>query len=287
VPSEKVTVLQRSWAPQKHWESEGVGHENGAILCTTGSCSLHFQISRFIVHEKKKTRRGAKYLSPEMRRRAAECWHYIRFVLLTWKGKSFPRRRVQVRACSRLTRACLSPAGMEVAAFLSGKAAAISVVEKKELPFQSALGPLVGGVAMKVRKTWCKFLGRRTHAYPSSPVICNSPGNAAPALSHGPACPATSLTLGSLKEPGTHGRPRPPSRTRRAPQLSFVPKLQPRSTSRPSAGQDSRAKPGFQQPAAARDANETSLQPGAAATRCLPGFWLSAAVFTAVQPGIS
>ncbi|KFR13667.1 Apoptosis-inducing factor 3, partial [Opisthocomus hoazin] len=31
------------------------------------------------------------------------------------------------------------------------------------------------------------------------------------------------------------------------------------------------AKPGFQQPAAARDANETSLQPGAAATRCLPG----------------
>ncbi|XP_075296397.1 apoptosis-inducing factor 3 [Opisthocomus hoazin] len=40
--------------------------------------------------------------------------------------------------------------GMEVAAFLSGKAAAIAVVEKKELPFQSALGPLVGGVAMKM-----------------------------------------------------------------------------------------------------------------------------------------
>ncbi|XP_009875245.1 PREDICTED: apoptosis-inducing factor 3-like, partial [Apaloderma vittatum] len=40
--------------------------------------------------------------------------------------------------------------GMEIAAFLSDKAGAISVVEKKEFPFQSALGPQVGGVAMKM-----------------------------------------------------------------------------------------------------------------------------------------
>uniref|UniRef100_A0A8D2P9G3 Uncharacterized protein n=1 Tax=Zosterops lateralis melanops TaxID=1220523 RepID=A0A8D2P9G3_ZOSLA len=43
---------------------------------------------------------------------------------------------------------------MEVAAFLSDKAGTISVVEREEFPFQHALGPQVGGVAMKVRKTW-------------------------------------------------------------------------------------------------------------------------------------
>ncbi|XP_067165662.1 apoptosis-inducing factor 3-like [Apteryx mantelli] len=40
--------------------------------------------------------------------------------------------------------------GMEIAAFLSDKAAAISVVEKKEFPFQNVLGSQVGGVAMKM-----------------------------------------------------------------------------------------------------------------------------------------
>nr|XP_009674222.1 PREDICTED: apoptosis-inducing factor 3-like [Struthio camelus australis] len=40
--------------------------------------------------------------------------------------------------------------GMEIAAFLSDKAGAISVVEKKELPFQKVLGSQVGGVAMKM-----------------------------------------------------------------------------------------------------------------------------------------
>lgn len=50
--------------------------------------------------------------------------------------------------------ACLFLAEMEVAAFLSDKAATISVVEREEFPFQHALGPQVGGVAMKVRKTW-------------------------------------------------------------------------------------------------------------------------------------
>ncbi|XP_010081492.1 PREDICTED: apoptosis-inducing factor 3-like [Pterocles gutturalis] len=40
--------------------------------------------------------------------------------------------------------------GMEIAAFLSDKAGAIAVVEKKEFPFQDALGPQVGGVAMKM-----------------------------------------------------------------------------------------------------------------------------------------
>uniref|UniRef100_A0A8C0HLB1 Uncharacterized protein n=1 Tax=Buteo japonicus TaxID=224669 RepID=A0A8C0HLB1_9AVES len=39
---------------------------------------------------------------------------------------------------------------MEIAAFLSDKAGAISVVEKKEFPLQNALGPQVGGVAMKM-----------------------------------------------------------------------------------------------------------------------------------------
>uniref|UniRef100_A0A8C4JVM8 AIFM3 factor n=1 Tax=Dromaius novaehollandiae TaxID=8790 RepID=A0A8C4JVM8_DRONO len=39
---------------------------------------------------------------------------------------------------------------MEIAAFLSDKAAAISVVEKKEFPFQNVLGSQVGGVVMKM-----------------------------------------------------------------------------------------------------------------------------------------
>lgn len=53
MPYENVTVLQRSWTPQKHWESEGVRHEKGAILYTSRSCCLHFLISRSIVHENK------------------------------------------------------------------------------------------------------------------------------------------------------------------------------------------------------------------------------------------
>ncbi|XP_065550749.1 apoptosis-inducing factor 3-like isoform X5 [Lathamus discolor] len=40
--------------------------------------------------------------------------------------------------------------GMEAAAFLSDKAAAIAVVEKQEFPFQRVLGPQVGGVTMKM-----------------------------------------------------------------------------------------------------------------------------------------
>ncbi|POI24320.1 hypothetical protein CIB84_011930, partial [Bambusicola thoracicus] len=40
--------------------------------------------------------------------------------------------------------------GMEAAAFLSDKAAAISVVEKQEFPFQKTLGPQVGGVVLKM-----------------------------------------------------------------------------------------------------------------------------------------
>uniref|UniRef100_A0A8B9G249 FAD/NAD(P)-binding domain-containing protein n=1 Tax=Amazona collaria TaxID=241587 RepID=A0A8B9G249_9PSIT len=39
---------------------------------------------------------------------------------------------------------------MEAAAFLSDKAAAISVVEKQEFPFQRVLGPQVGAVTMKM-----------------------------------------------------------------------------------------------------------------------------------------
>lgn len=59
---------------------------------------------------------------------------------------------------------------METAAFLSDKAAAISVVEKQEFPFQKTLGPQVGGVVLKVRKT---------QRYPNSPVIQHHPGTAA------------------------------------------------------------------------------------------------------------
>ncbi|XP_010022843.1 PREDICTED: apoptosis-inducing factor 3-like, partial [Nestor notabilis] len=40
--------------------------------------------------------------------------------------------------------------GMEVAAFLSDKAGAISVVERQEFPYQKVLGPQVGGVTMKM-----------------------------------------------------------------------------------------------------------------------------------------
>uniref|UniRef100_A0A672U1A2 FAD/NAD(P)-binding domain-containing protein n=1 Tax=Strigops habroptila TaxID=2489341 RepID=A0A672U1A2_STRHB len=39
---------------------------------------------------------------------------------------------------------------MEIAAFLSDKAGAISVVERQEFPYQKALGPQVGGVTMKM-----------------------------------------------------------------------------------------------------------------------------------------
>uniref|UniRef100_A0A669PR53 FAD/NAD(P)-binding domain-containing protein n=1 Tax=Phasianus colchicus TaxID=9054 RepID=A0A669PR53_PHACC len=39
---------------------------------------------------------------------------------------------------------------MEAAAFLSDKAAVISVVEKHEFPFQKTLGPQVGGVVLKM-----------------------------------------------------------------------------------------------------------------------------------------
>uniref|UniRef100_A0A8D2NFN9 Rieske domain-containing protein n=1 Tax=Zonotrichia albicollis TaxID=44394 RepID=A0A8D2NFN9_ZONAL len=40
--------------------------------------------------------------------------------------------------------------GMEVAAFLSDRAGTISVVEREPFPYQHALGPQVGGVAMKM-----------------------------------------------------------------------------------------------------------------------------------------
>lgn len=72
--------------------------------------------------------------------------------LFSWKGRRFQRCRFMLAA--GLPRACLFLAGMEVAAFLSDKAGTISVVEREEFPYQHALGPQVGGVAMKVRKTW-------------------------------------------------------------------------------------------------------------------------------------
>uniref|UniRef100_A0A8C3Y3A0 Uncharacterized protein n=1 Tax=Catharus ustulatus TaxID=91951 RepID=A0A8C3Y3A0_CATUS len=104
---------------------------------------------------------------------------------------------------------------MEVAAFLSDKAGTISVVEREEFPYQHALGPQVGGVAMKVRKTW-------------------GPGNLAPVLSHNSACPASVLT----HELCTHG-----CSQSSPPQTSF---LHPKPISHPSPDQDCREKPGFQ-----------------------------------------
>lgn len=71
------------------------------------------------------------------------------------RGEDFQGAGCRFMLAAGLPWACLSPAGMEIAAFLSDKAGAISVVEKKEFPLQNALGPQVGGVAMKVRKTWC------------------------------------------------------------------------------------------------------------------------------------
>lgn len=39
---------------------------------------------------------------------------------------------------------------MEVAAYMSDKAASINVIERQAFPYQEALGDKVGGVAMKV-----------------------------------------------------------------------------------------------------------------------------------------
>lgn len=45
---------------------------------------------------------------------------------------------------------CSLFAGMEVAAYMSDKAASINVIERQAFPYQEALGDKVGGVAMKV-----------------------------------------------------------------------------------------------------------------------------------------
>lgn len=71
------------------------------------------------------------------------------------RGKDFQGAGHRSLLAAASPRACPSLAGMEVAAFLADKAGAISVVEKNEFPFQKKLGPQVGGVAMKVRKSWC------------------------------------------------------------------------------------------------------------------------------------
>lgn len=70
------------------------------------------------------------------------------------RGKDFQGGECRFLLAADLPWTCPSLAGMEAAAFLSDKAAAVSVVEKDEFPFQKTLGPQVGGVCMKVR-TWC------------------------------------------------------------------------------------------------------------------------------------
>lgn len=107
VPCEIVTVLPRSRTSPKHWESERVRPRKGAIWYRTRSWALYFLTSGSTEQENKEYGRwggrGVKYISPEMQRRAVKHWQYIRFVLFIWKRKRFPRRRVQVPACSRLT----------------------------------------------------------------------------------------------------------------------------------------------------------------------------------------
>uniref|UniRef100_A0A8C3NXF0 Rieske domain-containing protein n=1 Tax=Cyanoderma ruficeps TaxID=181631 RepID=A0A8C3NXF0_9PASS len=84
--------------------------------------------------------------------------------------------------------------GMEVAAFLSDKAGTISVVEREEFPFQHALGPQVGGVAMKMlqnkgvkfhmKTELCELKGKDgkvSHVFLSIPA-------------HGPALPSHRCT---------------------------------------------------------------------------------------------
>lgn len=52
VPYEKVTVLQRSWNPQKHWESKGVRDRKGVIFYITRSY-LHLLTSRSVCRRTK------------------------------------------------------------------------------------------------------------------------------------------------------------------------------------------------------------------------------------------
>lgn len=108
---------------------------------------------------------------------------------------------MQVCACS--PRPCLSLAGMEAAAFLCDKAAAIAVVEKQEFPFQRVLGPQVGGITMKVRKSGCPFLGWGTHVIQAAPRSTSqwSPGAAHTegAMHTGWSQPPSLTSLFSLK----------------------------------------------------------------------------------------
>ncbi|XP_059573386.1 apoptosis-inducing factor 3 [Alligator mississippiensis] len=71
---------------------------------------------------------------------------------------------LELAAGKRLVIVGASFIGMEVASFLSDKASTISVVEKEAVPFQKALGPQVGGVAMKMLQ------GRGVNFYMKSQV---------------------------------------------------------------------------------------------------------------------
>lgn len=47
---------------------------------------------------------------------------------------------------------------MEVAAFLSDKAASVAVVGKSDVPYQFSLGPDIGKMTMQVRIIFTQFL---------------------------------------------------------------------------------------------------------------------------------
>lgn len=145
MPSEKVTVLQRSWIPQKHWESKGLRHRKGGF---SGQNQELFFASPKIQENKEKGE-----LNPSAQKCTAKQFSTgSTSDLLSGRGEGFQGCRLMLAA--GLPWACLFPAGMEVAAFLSDKAGTISVVEREEFPFQHAMGPQVGGVAMKVSRTW-------------------------------------------------------------------------------------------------------------------------------------
>ncbi|XP_025070410.1 uncharacterized protein LOC102388632 isoform X2 [Alligator sinensis] len=86
---------------------------------------------------------------------------------------------------------------MEVASFLSDKASTISVVEKEAVPFQEALGPQVGGVAMKMLQ------GRGVKFYMKSQVseLRGEDGKVAEAiLDSGKKLPADVVVVGIAHE---------------------------------------------------------------------------------------
>lgn len=183
VPYEKVTILQRSCLPLKHWEHEGSKAQKETYFVQ--SQELFIAFPNIQEHENKE-QGGAKYLSLEMQFSTGSTSDLFS---PPGRGQDFQAGGCRLMLAAGLPWACLSLAGMEIAAFLSDKAGAISVVERKEFPFQHALGPQVGGVALKVRKIWREFLGWRTHGT-HQPCELPQPGKPSPCAESEPCMPS-------------------------------------------------------------------------------------------------